>query len=372
MKKMMMLGLGLLLSGIVFGQEEEKVEGYLIQGTISGDYKGKVYLTHEDGIHGNQTNIDSCEVVDGKYTFKGPQVDVVTMHFIKSQDGQLTPVFLENGTIQISGRADNFLWANVSGTRNNELLAFYRMRERFVTDSMIFEARIYWDKYGWDMKREETEFKRRTDLGNRRKLEIQRDLVTRFNDEAFAPFMIRWEMVADLSIDELKALRAQLDPVLSGHPYVKDLDEYIEQQDFKVGSTAFQFKLPGMDGNQIALKNYTGKYVLLDFWASWCGPCRREMPNVVKLYKQCKGKNFEIIGISLDHKESDWKKAVKEMHMTWSQACDLQVWQSQVMKRYNVQAIPRTILIDPQGKVVAIDLRGEELIAKVKEVLKKK
>ena len=372
MKKLVILGLGLMLTGIVSGQEEKKMEGYLIQGTLTGDYTGKVYLTREEGIHGNQTDIDSCEVVDGKYTFKGPKVDVVTVHFIKSKDGQLTPVFLENGTIKISGKADNFLWASVRGTVNNELFGFYRMRENFGSDSMVFEAKLDWAKNGYDLKKEEVAFKKRSEFGQKRKLGIQYDLVTRFHDEAFAPFMILWEMAADVSIDELRALRAQIDPSLNEHPYTKALEEYIEQQDFKVGSTAFQFKLPGMDGKQIALKEYAGKYVLLDFWASWCGPCRREMPNVVKLYKDCKGKNFEIIGISLDHKEADWKKAVKEMHMSWPQACDLQVWNSRVVKKYNVQAVPRTILLDPEGKVVAIDLRGEALISKVKEIIKKK
>lgn len=372
MKKLMILGLGLMLSGIVSGQEEKKMEGYQIQGTITGDYSGKVYLTREDGIHGKQTDIDSCEVVDGKYTFKGPKVDVVTMHFIKSKDGQLTPVFLENGVIKISGKADNFLWANAAGTLNNYLLAFYRKRETFGSDSSVYEANIDWAKNGYDIKKEEIAFKKRTEAAQKRKLNIQNDLVTRFNDEAFAPFMILWEMTADVSIDELRALRAQLDPSLNDHPYTKALEEYIEQQDFKVGSTAYLFKLPGIDGNQIALKEYAGKYVLLDFWASWCGPCRREMPNVVKLYKACKGKNFEIIGISLDHKESDWKNAVKEMHMSWPQASDLQGWNSRVVKKYNVQAVPRTILLDPEGKVVAIDLRGEALINKVKEVIKKK
>lgn len=369
----MVLGLGLMLFGNVFGQEENKMEGYLIQGTIAGDYTGKVYLAHENGIHGNQTNIDSCEVVDGKYTFKGPKVGVVTMHFIKSKDGQLTPLFLENGTIKISGRADNFLWATVRGTLNNDIRHFYNVRERYCKDSMLISTVIDWERFGQqDDETASKEFRRRTNLMNSRKLEIQHYFVSRFNDQPFAPFIIMFEMSADVSTDELKRLRAKLDPVLADHPYTKALEEYIQQQDFKVGSTAFQFKLPGIDGQQVALKEYSGKYVLLDFWASWCGPCRREMPNVVKLYKACKGKNFEIIGISLDTKEKDWKKAVKEMNMSWPQASDLEGWNCRVVKKYNVQGVPHTVLIDPQGKVIAIDLRGEELVKKVKELIKKK
>ena len=112
------------------------------------------------------------------------------------------------------------------------------------------------------------------------------------------------------------------------------------------------------------------KPVLLDFWAPWCGPCRREMPNVVKLYKECKGKNFEIIGISLDQKPEPWKKAVKELKMTWPQACDFQVWYGPVARKYNLSAVPYTVLINPEGKVEALDLRGEELINTIKNLVK--
>lgn len=370
---MISLGLGLLMSGMVFGQEEEKIDGYIIEGQLTGEYTGKVYLTREDGIHGNQTNIDSCEVIGGKYTFKGPNVDVVTMYFIKSKDGQLTPLFLENGRIRINGRADNFLWANVRGTLNNEIFTFNRALDRQHSDSTLISTIIDWLRFGYgDHEKENSEFKRRTTLAGNQKLQVQRYLVDRFNDQPYAPFVIMFEMVADVTTDELKALRAKLNPILDNHPYTKALEEYIEHQSFRVGSTAYPFKLQGIDGNTIALKEYKGKYVFLDFWASWCGPCRREVPNVAKMYKALKGKDFEVIGISIDNKEDAWKNAVKEMKMTWPQACDLEAWNSLVARKYNVQAVPRTILIDPEGKVIGIDLRGEDLTKKVKELMKKK
>lgn len=373
MRKMTALGLSLLLSGMVFGQEEEKIEGYLIEGQLSGQYTGKVYLTKEDGIHGRQTNIDSCEVIDGKYTFKGPKIDVVTMYFVKSKDGQLTPVFLENGRIRISGRADNFLWADVRGTLNNDIFSFHRLMDRYVIDSMVMSSNLENKRFGrGDYETENRKFKERSVLVGNKKLQAQRYLVDRFNDQPYAPFIILFEMVADVSTDELKALRAKLDPVLNDHPYTKALEEFIEHQTFQVGSTAYQFELKSIDGDAIKLHNYNGKYVFLDFWASWCGPCRREIPNVAKMYKALKGKDFEVIGISIDNKEDAWKNAVKEMKMTWPQACDLEAWNSIVARKYAVQSIPRTVLIDPEGKVIGIDLRGEDLTAKVKELIKKK
>ncbi|MEG2277645.1 MAG: TlpA disulfide reductase family protein [Odoribacter sp.] len=373
MRKFFVLGVSVLLSLTALGQEKEKIEGYIIEGHISGEYNGKVYLTSEDGIHGNQTNIDSCEVVNGNYTFKGPKVDVVTMHFIKSKDGQLTPLFLENGKIRIEGRAESFLWATVVGTVNNDIRRLHDYQVRFVTDSVLYATLIEWGKYGRrDMKFESAEFDRRTKLINNRKLNIEREMVKRYKDDVFAPFIIMFEMVADVSTNELKSLRQSLDSSLNTHPYMKYMDEYIATQSFKEGSVAYNFTIPDVDGNPIELKNYKGKYVLLDFWASWCGPCRKEMPNVVKLYKECKGQDFEIIGISLDGKKSDWVNAIKELGMKWPQCSDLQRWNSTVVRKYNVNAVPTTVLINPEGVVVAIDLRGEKLAAKVKELIGKK
>ena len=220
-------------------------------------------------------------------------------------------------------------------------------------------------------KDRERDFKARTNLHNQRSLKLQEELVNRYNDQAIAPFMIFWEMKANVSLDKLKELRAVVDPCLNDHPYTKQLDEYIRLAEFKVGSDMPDFELPDKDGNMFKFSSLRGKYVLVDFWASWCGPCMREMPNVVKLYKECKGKNFEIVGISLDQKKDAWLNAVEKNKMKWIQVSDLKSWATLPVKLCNVSAVPYTILVDPDGKVIALDLRGEELIRKVKEVLKK-
>ena len=199
---------------------------------------------------------------------------------------------------------------------------------------------------------------------------MEKNMVRFYNDQAFAPFIMLFEMTNELSLNELKELRGQLNEKMNDHPYTKELDEIIANKEFRVGIEAPEFSIKGMDGEDIELKNFIGKYILLDFWASWCGPCRNEMPNVVKLYKECKGKNFEIIGISLDQKPEPWKKAVKDLKMTWPQACDFQVWYGPVARRYNLTAVPYTVLINPEGKIEALNLRGEELITTIKTLLK--
>jgi peroxiredoxin len=137
-----------------------------------------------------------------------------------------------------------------------------------------------------------------------------------------------------------------------------------------VGQPAPEISLPDPDGKVITLSSFKGKYVLVDFWAKWCGPCRQENPNVVKAYKQFKGKGFDILGVSLDRTKEDWVKAIKEDGLTWNHVSDLKYFQSQAAQDYNISGIPFSILVDPKGIIVAKNLRGSALQKKLAEVLK--
>ncbi len=171
----------------------------------------------------------------------------------------------------------------------------------------------------------------------------------------------------------LKSLKARF----PGNTMIADMEKASQQPQADqassgeswVGKTVPELTMPDVNGKDVSISSFRGKYVLIDFWASWCGPCRMENPNVVKAFNEFKGKNFTVLGVSLDKDKDAWKKAIAQDHLNWTHMSDLNYWNSQAVTTFGFQGIPFNVLVDPTGKVIGESLRGDDLDAKLKQVL---
>lgn len=200
----------------------------------------------------------------------------------------------------------------------------------------------------------------------------------RENTGSFASIMAIQQLKPEDYMDVYKALDAGLQKKYPASEDVKSFHGMVQQTQMivaraeatKIGNEAPELMLPTPDNKELALSSLRGKVVLIDFWASWCGPCRKEMPNVKLLYQKYKDKGFEIYGVSLDKDRDAWLEAIEKDGLKWPQVSDLKFWQSEAAQTYAVQSIPHTVLIDKNGKILASGLRGAELEAKLAEALK--
>lgn len=202
---------------------------------------------------------------------------------------------------------------------------------------------------------------------------MQKDKVKSFINKA-KPSIVVFLAMQMLDLEEDLEFAEKIgNEMQAAHPDLDLVQDFVESiaviKATSVGQAAPDFTLSTPDGKEVSLSDFKGKYLLVDFWASWCGPCRAENPNVVNVYKDFQPKGFEILGVSLDKNKPDWESAIEADGLTWTQVSDLKHWESKVVGLYNITGIPFTILLDKEGKIIGKNLRGESMREMLQEVM---
>lgn len=357
-------------------------QSYTIKGTVGKlNPPAKAYLAYK--VNGERI-LDSAEIKNGQFRFSGKVVGTREAHIlVKHNNEEHNPVtrpkedvlafFLEDKVITISAK-DSIHNAVIKGSPAQD-------------DNLKVTAMLkpYYDRYEL-LNREfkEQPENMQKDSAYIASLEKRADVITK----EIISVKMKYVKANPGKYMSLMAFNSTLPPEFDAVQAEKDflalnenirntelgktvLEKILKVKKTQEGSPAPEFALNDVNGQPVKLSDFRGKYVLLDFWASWCGPCRRENPNLVKAYDAYKDKGFTILGISLDKPgdKDKWLEAIRKDGLRWTQVSDLKAWESEVAKLYEVNAIPMNFLISPEGKIIAKYLRGEALEAQLKKVL---
>jgi thiol-disulfide isomerase/thioredoxin len=383
MKKILML---LTVFTVIISCNKAGENEYIISGSVKGIADGKTVVLEKQDQMGQFIPMDTVKVKDGKFVMKGsakePEIMLIQVEAIQGK----VPFVLENGDIEIIVDKDSLQKSKFSGTFNNDVFS------KFNDDLTKFQKELQKKLMAFQnanmAKMKAAQEAKDTIVINKLMKEYQgmqkegMEFYVKFaeaNPKALLSALIVDSVLNDPTVDlaRVKKIYASFSPELKKYKPGKSIQTKLDKigkpvtvaAATNVGNVAPDFTAPNPEGKSISLKQSLGKVTIVDFWASWCKPCRAENPNVVALYAKYHAKGLNILSVSLDKEASAWKAAIAKDKLTWNHVSNLKEFEDPIALQYGINAIPCIFVLDAKGVIIAKDLRGEELNAKIASLL---
>lgn len=361
--KALLCCLGTITAVPVMAQVKPAAHNYQITAQIANLGNEKVYL---NTTYNGKELKDSTIAKNGAFSFKGKTPGTL-VYGLRLGKKYMALAISPNDQIKVSGNLDQLNEVSITGAKEQKVWTTWSKSWNSIT-ARAGQLYKLLDSIG--EKGDRTYVNAEFEKLNQRLIDSVQVLIKKYPASAVTPYVIIDRFITYPNPEKAASSFAVLAPTAKNSIYGKELAEAI-RINAKTGiGVKPDFTLPNVDGKLLQLSSLRGKIVLVDFWASWCVPCRKENPNLVNAYTKYHDKGFEIIGISLDHKKEAWVQAIAADQLNWLHVSDLKGWKSTLALEYGIKSIPMNFLVDASGKIIAKDLRGEQLTKKLASLMK--